>query len=69
MSGCGGLGDLRGLVGGVVVDEDQLPLQAEGEAGLGLGEQGIEAGGEGCCFVARGHDDGEAQRAAADGLR
>ncbi len=36
-AGGGGFGDLAGAVGGVVVDDDQLPLLAEGEAGFGLG--------------------------------
>jgi hypothetical protein len=61
MSGRGCAGYLRGLVGGVIVDNKQLPVLTEGEAGLGLCEQGIEAGAEGLGFIARRHDDGEPQ--------
>lgn len=56
----GGLsGDVAGAVGGGVIDQNQLPLAAEGEAGFGLGEEGFEAGGEVGFFVAGGEDDGE----------
>ena len=56
----GGLGgDVAGSVGGVVVDDDQLPLLSERETGFGLGQQGGEAGGKGALLVAGGDDDGE----------
>lgn len=49
----GGFGDdLGGAVGGGIVEEDELPLVVEGEAGFGLGEEAGEAGGEETLLVA-----------------
>jgi hypothetical protein len=54
----GGFGsDLAGLVGGVVVDDDQFPLLAEDEAGFGLAQQRGETVGQGALFVAGRDDD------------
>ena len=40
---CGFLGDLAGFVGRGIVDDDDFPLLAEGEAGFGLDQKGGEA--------------------------
>ncbi len=53
------LSDGAGAVGGGVIDDDELPLLAELEAGLGLRDQRGEAGREVGLLVARGDDDAE----------
>jgi hypothetical protein len=59
--GGGFAGKVAGPVDGVIVDDNDLPLPAQVEASLGLGEEGIEAGRERVRFVAGGDDDGEAE--------
>lgn len=53
------LGDLAGVVGRVVVNYDEFPLLAKGEAGLGLSDERFQAGAEGSCFVSGWNDDRE----------
>ena len=49
-------GDFASLVGGGVVDDDDLPLLSEGEARFGLDQEGGEAGRQGPLLIA-GRDD------------
>jgi hypothetical protein len=56
-----GLGDFLGAIAGVIIDDDQFPLGAEGKAAFRLGEERVEAGAQRSRFVAGRHDDGKPQ--------
>ncbi len=60
MLGGDGVDDGAGLVGGAVVDGDDL------EVGVVLSEKGVERGGDVGGFVAGGDDDGEGWRPAGE---
>ena len=49
--------DRSGVVGRVVVDDDQLPLLSEGKSGFRLAEQRVETGGKRPLLVAGWDDD------------
>jgi hypothetical protein len=61
VAGRGLLSDLAGIVGRVVVDDDQLPLLAEEKSELRLADQGRQTVGQGAFLVAGGDNDGEFQ--------
>ena len=61
-----GEGDVAGAVGAGVVDDDDL--HGAGGEGAGLGEDGVEAGGEIGLFVVRGHDEAYAHDATVQRL-
>jgi len=52
-------GDFSGLVGGLVVDDDEVPVAAKLEEMIGLRDKRLETGGEVLFLIAGGNDDGE----------